>query len=147
MSGPTPSQTIGPFFHEATRWMTGDTGVPADWVSVSGRVLDLDGKPVRDAMLEISPPAGTNAPVQRVFSGDDGSFRFRMPRAQPALVTVFARGLLRHLFTRVYLDPAAVPASVPAARRATLTAAPEGESWRWDLRLRGEGETVFFDLG
>ena len=65
---------------------------------------------------------------------------------------LFARGLLRHVFTRVYFagDPALagdpVLALVPEARRATLLAHPDGDAWVFDLRLQGDRETVFFDL-
>lgn len=68
-------------------------------------------------------------------------------------VLVFARGLLRHLHTRLYFegDPAnatdAVLAMVPEARRQTLMAAHAGgDLWRIEIRLQGERETVFFDL-
>jgi protocatechuate 3,4-dioxygenase alpha subunit len=69
-------------------------------------------------------------------------------------VSVFARGLLDRVVTRVYFpDEAAaneadpVLRSVPAGRRATLVAVPAGEGLlRFDIRLQGENETVFFDL-
>ena len=68
-------------------------------------------------------------------------------------MTVLARGLLHRVVTRVYLpeeeaanaaDP--VLASVPADRRATLVARPDGDGYRFDIRLQGAGETVFFDV-
>ena len=70
-------------------------------------------------------------------------------------VIVFARGLLQHLHTRIYFsgelsnaeDP--VLALVPGERRATLLARPvdgDSASWRFDIRLQGAGETVFFDV-
>ena len=67
-------------------------------------------------------------------------------------VSIFARGLLKALRTRVYLaDEAAVradPALASIARSPrirTLVAAPSGDgSYRWDVRLQGEGETLFF---
>jgi protocatechuate 3,4-dioxygenase alpha subunit len=72
-------------------------------------------------------------------------------------VTVFARGLLHHLFTRIYFPNhteanAADPllASLDEARRATLLAVPDGSvtgpGYRFDVRLQGPGETVFLDL-
>lgn len=145
----TPSQTIGPFFHEATRWMVGtDVDLPGT-VLITGRVLDAEGSAVNDALLEIAfgQPFGSRQPIQRVFSDEAGAFGFRMPTDQVAHVTIFARGLLRHLFTRVYLDPGQVPSAVPAARRGTLVALPAGTTFVWDVRLRGDSETVFFDLG
>ncbi|MFF2995314.1 protocatechuate 3,4-dioxygenase subunit alpha [Streptomyces sp. NPDC057950] len=64
-------------------------------------------------------------------------------------VCVFARGLTRHLFTRAYLADGEDPLldSLPADRRATLIAAegPEG-TYRFDIRLQGEGETVFLEF-
>jgi protocatechuate 3,4-dioxygenase alpha subunit len=69
-------------------------------------------------------------------------------------VCLFARGLLRHLYTRIYFegDPAIAHdvalTLVPADRRATLIASPDTTRpslWRFDVRLQGPGETVFFD--
>ncbi len=68
-------------------------------------------------------------------------------------MSVFARGMLNRLVTRIYLpenaaanaaDP--VLAAVPADRRGTLVAAPAADGYRFDIRLQGPGETVFFDL-
>ncbi|MGC9537252.1 protocatechuate 3,4-dioxygenase subunit alpha [Streptomyces sp. UG1] len=76
-------------------------------------------------------------------------------RSAPYLsVCVFARGLLVHLFTRIYLpsDEAALAAdpllaSLDEARRATLIAADQGRAaYRFDIRLQGEGETVFLEF-
>jgi protocatechuate 3,4-dioxygenase alpha subunit len=70
-------------------------------------------------------------------------------------VTVFMRGLLKHLVTRVYFpdDPANAEDSilrlVPAERRATLIARRAGSAkgaFEWNIRLQGADETVFFDL-
>ena len=70
-------------------------------------------------------------------------------------LTVFARGLLRRLSTRLYFagDPALaadpVLSLVPEDRRATLLASPDPpqpDQWTFDIRLQGENETVFFDL-
>jgi protocatechuate 3,4-dioxygenase alpha subunit len=70
-------------------------------------------------------------------------------------VCVFARGLLRHLYTRIYFDRDAaladdiVLALVPEDRRATLLAHQELDGsgrWTFDIKLQGENETVFFDL-
>ncbi|MFE6484858.1 protocatechuate 3,4-dioxygenase subunit alpha [Streptomyces sp. NPDC057757] len=64
-------------------------------------------------------------------------------------VCVFARGLTDHLFTRAYLGDGADPLldSLSADRRATLIAA-EGtnRTYRFDIRLQGEGETVFLEF-
>ncbi|MER6419950.1 protocatechuate 3,4-dioxygenase subunit alpha [Streptomyces sp. NPDC001137] len=69
-------------------------------------------------------------------------------------VCVFARGLLVHLFTRIYLpgDEAALAADpvlsqVPEVRRGTLIATDDGKgTYRFDIRLQGEGETVFLEF-
>ena len=74
------------------------------------------------------------------------------PQAPHLLLAVFARGMLRHLYTRIYFgdekgnasDP--VLALVPSDRRATLIATREGAVYKLDLRLQGDGETVFFDV-
>jgi protocatechuate 3,4-dioxygenase alpha subunit len=70
-----------------------------------------------------------------------------------ANVTVFARGLLREVFTRVYLHPSDdtsaldLPSGVPPARGATLAGNRAGpDAYAWDVRLQGEGETVFFEI-
>jgi protocatechuate 3,4-dioxygenase alpha subunit len=68
-------------------------------------------------------------------------------------VSVFARGLLHRCVTRIYFADEAtanaadrVLARVPADRRATLIAAVTNEGYRFDIRLQGPDETVFFDL-
>lgn len=169
MSGLTPSQTIGPFFLEGLRWAI--DGAPRDFgvsvVRVTGCVLDRDGEPVPDALVEIWQPAlaawaypGARLPgFQRVDTRQGGRFEFWVeePRGVSTFadVTVFARGLLNGLFTRVYLppgdDPAAtpVPSAVPEGRRATLVARrceTHPRTYEWNIRLRGDDETVFFDL-
>jgi protocatechuate 3,4-dioxygenase alpha subunit len=66
-------------------------------------------------------------------------------------VSVFARGMLHRCVTRIYFadEPEAnaadpVLARVPPDRRGTLIAEPSGNGYRFDIRLQGEGETVFF---
>jgi protocatechuate 3,4-dioxygenase alpha subunit len=70
-------------------------------------------------------------------------------------VVILARGLLKHLYTRIYFagEPAnahdAALALVPEDRRATLLAHPapaEPGTWRFEIRLQGDAETVFFDV-
>ena len=78
------------------------------------------------------------------------------PQAPHILLAVFARGMLRHLYTRIYFgdeaanSPDPVLAMVPAERRSTLIAARESGNgnavYRLDLRLQGDDETVFFDI-
>ena len=161
----TTAQTIGPFPHEGWRWAFESAAPQAGMgqaVSIVGTVFDGAGEPVGDAMLEAWSPAAAEAEAtqpmpgfRRVPSDERGEFRFELPRAGAgaplAYVTLFARGLLKHQFSAVFLEDAAADAAllaqVPAERRATLVArrtATPGE-YRWDVRLQGEAETVFFD--
>lgn len=160
MPQPTPSQTIGPFFIEALKWTVELAVTPPASVRVSGRVLDRDGKGVSDALLEIwQPDWAVKQPLpglQRVATDDDGRFGFYMPDPANgpvhANVTVFARGLLCGLFTRVYLHPGndasavVLPAGVPAARASTLIGTRTADGYQWNIRLQGEGETLFFEI-
>ena len=179
MPEPTPGQTVGPFFHDALPVDGGERLVPPGSrgaVRLHGRVLDGRGVPVPDALLEIwqadaagrvvreqgSLRRGADAPFTgfgRTPTGTDGSYAFdtvepgapRPGAARFIAMTVFARGLLDRLFTRVYLpDDEAVLAADPllasldASERATLVARREDDgSLRFDVRLQGEGETVF----
>jgi protocatechuate 3,4-dioxygenase alpha subunit len=68
-------------------------------------------------------------------------------------MTVFARGLLNRLFTRAYLptDESSLAAdpflqSLPDDRRGTVVATPDEDGYRFDVRLQGEGETVFLQF-
>lgn len=180
------SQTIGPFLRIGLEWMQiedlAPTGVGGERVSIRGRVIDADGKPVNDAAVEIwqansqgryaHPEDKQDKPLDKNFRGygrsltdDKGAFRFntikpgRVPgpggklQAPHLNVTIFMRGLLKHLQTRIYLpneaanteDP--VLALVPAERRATLVAhASTDGTLEWNVVLQGKNETVFFDF-
>jgi len=126
---------------------------------------DADGVYVRpEHAKDVMAPAGFCG-FGRLPTGADGTCVFETIRpgpvrdAQGALqashinVCVLARGLLRQIYTRIYFegDPAigsdGVLALVPEARRQTLLARPGGAGeWAFDVRLQGDGETVFFDL-
>lgn len=162
---PAGSQTVGPYFRigldyliERTPALTLET---AGTIEIRGRVWDRDGAPVPDAMLEFwrAPGDGEEgvfpAGFRRAATDADGNFSVVMARAQAPhmLVLVFARGLLRHLVTRVYFgdelanqgDP--VLMTIPQERRATLIAQPDesrANLYKWDVILQGTGETVFF---
>lgn len=131
----TASQTVGPFFHIGLEKLcVADlTKSSADGgkVTLQGRVLDGDAKPVNDALIEIwqanaqgkyahpddaqdkLPDTGFKG-FGRVATGDRGEFNFvtikpgRVPGPRGALqaphlvVAVFMRGLLKHLVTRMY---------------------------------------------
>jgi protocatechuate 3,4-dioxygenase, alpha subunit len=174
---PTPSQTIGPFFCFAIDWMAERDLVPAGHparVVVSGRVVDGDDQPVPDAVIEIwqaaciDPPPGWSG-FGRFLTDADGGYRFATGKpvgvgdqAPHIEVSVFARGLLQRLATRIYFpdeldanlsDPLLI--QVPAARRDTLIASekateeatdqatPNGALLHFDIRLQGPHETVF----
>ncbi|MFE8583465.1 protocatechuate 3,4-dioxygenase subunit alpha [Sphingomonas sp. NCPPB 2930] len=152
-------------------------------IEVTGRVLDGQGAVVPDAMVEIwqANAAGRyrslddtrqELPIDPHFVGfgrsatdEEGRFRFRtiMPGRVPGpanglqaphlAVSIFARGLLRRLATRIYFDGAdgndtdPVLALVPPERRATLIAVQGAPGvWSLDLVLQGARETVMFDL-
>jgi len=156
-------------------------GVRGERVTIQGRLLDGDGAAVNDGMIEIwqanavgkyaHPEDTQKKGLERGFRGFGrvptdarGAFRFstikpgRVPgpggklQAPHLVVSVFMRGLLKHLATRIYFpdEPAnaedAVLRLVPAARRSTLI--PKRKSrgvLEWNIVLQGKGETVFFD--
>ena len=137
MSSPTPSQTVGPFFGFALTPF--DAG---DGVRVEGQVLDGKGEPVTDALLE----AWHGDQLARCRTDEEGAYSFVIAPATVINVTIFARGLLRHLQTRVYMpgeDNEALRAVDPS-RRHTLVAHSDGHVLRFDIRLQGKDETVFF---
>ncbi len=180
--GQTPSQTVGPFYGYALPYERGGE-IAAPWrpdaIRLHGTVTDGAGETVPDAILELwgldadGQPVAQRGSLERdgyTFTGfgrapadRDGHYSFTTikPGRQDAgaapylLVTIFARGLLHHLFTRAYFgdqpaenetDP--VLAGLATERRATLIATPDAPgSYRFDIRLQGDGETVFFDFG
>ena len=119
-------------------------------------------------------PDDRRAPASNAFRGfgrcdTDAEGRFRFVTVKPGIVpgpkgapqsphiavNVFGRGMLKHLVTRIYFDSEAANAGDPVlslvspGRRGTLIAQPIGadsRTYRFDIRLQGEGETVFFDL-
>lgn len=151
-------------------------------IELRGTITDGAGERVYDAMVEIwqaddagrfdhdADPRGRVArPGFRGFGrsrcdGADGEFRFRTvkPGALPSPdgtveaphvdVTVFARGILQHLVTRMYFpgEPAnatdPVLSSLPADRQQTLIATADGTGYRFDIHLQGPQETVFFRM-
>ncbi len=154
----TPSQTVGPFFAIGLGPTIG-THVVAEGspgaVRISGQVLDGDGQPVRDALVETWQPEG----VARSATDDEGQFAVVAVKPSGATteaphidVSVFARGLLTRLVTRVYFpdegganETDAVLRSLTPEERATLVAVADGAGLRFDIHLQGARETVFFD--
>lgn len=171
----TPGQTIGPFFGYALPFDRGSELVPPrspGAIRLHGVVTDGAGSPVPDALLEIwqadadGNVANASGALRRdgwTFTGwgragtdDEGHYGFStvLPgamegQAAPFIVlTVFARGLLNRLFTRIYppggnLSADPLLASLPAERRRTLIAAGEDDGLRFDVSLQGPNETVF----
>ena len=159
-------------------------GMEGERIRLMFRVLDGDGIPAAgDAMIELwqADSAGCYPHPRDGKSGGAGAFhgfgrletdlsgcctfetikpgRVTTPdenaQAPHINVLVFARGLLKHLHTRVYFEgePAnaqdPVLALVPVERRATLLARPsetDSAVWKFDIVLQGERETVFFDV-
>jgi protocatechuate 3,4-dioxygenase alpha subunit len=180
------SQTVGPFFHVGPG-ASDRCGVMAgpeasgERIRLRIRVLDGDGAPVPDAMIELrqadatgrytEPPASPDDPAPaftgfgRLSTTEDGVCSFDTirpgppvgstpPEAAHIVVCLFMRGLLRHLYTRIYFDADPtierdpVLSLVPRERRETLVArrGDGDETWEWVVRLQGDHETVFFDL-
>jgi protocatechuate 3,4-dioxygenase alpha subunit len=160
-------------------------GVSGERVTIQGRVLDGDGIPVPDAFLELwqanahgkyaHPEDTQDKALQPGFSGygrvpvnKEGVFRFTTIKPGPVpgpesgeqaphiVVSVFMRGVLRRLVTRIYFPDEPGNRSdfilnlVEPERRPTLIAkraAGGGGSLEWNVVLQGAEETVFFDLG
>ncbi|HET7102917.1 MAG TPA: protocatechuate 3,4-dioxygenase subunit alpha [Terracidiphilus sp.] len=178
---PSGSQTVGPFFTIGLNDLIerqSESGAPSNAIQLHGQVMDRDGAPVVDAMLEFwfadgsgrypdGAPGTEDMPAgfRRAGTDENGHFEITLvkPGASPfgdgrvqaphCVVLVFARGLLRHLMTRVYFAGEAANAAdpvleqVPADRRQTLMANPEesgDRSFRWNVVLQGTGETAFF---
>lgn len=147
-TGPTPSQTVGPYYEIGMAWMGDEAGrlvAPGSpgAVPLAGRVLDGAGEAVPDAVVEIwHPEVGWG----RSLVDGDGTFHFSVRAAPYFAANVFARGTLQRLATRIYLPPAdddELLAGLEADRRATLVARADGDGLWHDIRLQGDGETVF----
>jgi len=143
----TPSQTVGPFY---TIGLVSDRGVQnelaADGIPLEGTLYDGQGDPIPDGLVEALDAAGGR--WGRSGTDGDGRFALRVPADAGHLeVYVFARGLLRHQWTRIYLDASAgdeVLAGLDPAQRATLVAQREGEGLHFDIHMQGDNATVFF---
>lgn len=178
----TPSQTVGPFLSIGLTWERGPYVVEEgteDAILIRGCVTDGEGEPLYDALVETwqADPSGhyvskeeEPTPGFRGFgrcpTDPDGSFWILTLKPGPVpgpdgttqaphiAVTVFARGLLNHLFTRIYFeDDAELDVADPVLSRIedpdardTLIARRTEDGYRFDIRLQGERETVFFDV-
>lgn len=174
----TGSQTIGPFFKYGLAWSGGQHVFPAGAagkrIEISGRVLDGAGATIEDALIEVwqpdaagrfsGPVPGSCAGWGRVPTTPQGTFAIDTilpgrvagpsgePQAPHLFVTVFARGLLKHLFTRMYFEGEPSNAADPILKLAgdragTMIARRTGTAaYAWDIVLQGANETVFFDV-
>ncbi len=186
----TPSQTVGPYFaygltavqygYANTQIADGamaEQSLPGTHIRITGRVLDMDGKVVPDAIVEFWQADsqgriadGKNTGNSRFTgfgrqgTGPDPENRFVFNTVKPGklapdeapciAVIVLMRGLLSHLYTRIYFDDEAaanatdpVLQTVPESRRATLIARTVAlNEYRFDIHLQGADETVFFDV-
>jgi protocatechuate 3,4-dioxygenase alpha subunit len=161
----TPAQTVGPYFSIGLPWEDGPDVVPDGDVRIRGHVLDGDREPIPDALIETwqANPAGVyGADGFRGFgrcpTDEEGAYEIRTVKPGAAgeqaphiAVAVFARGLLHRLITRLYFpeddhgrDP--VLRGLDEAARATLIAVAEEDGYRFDVRLQGPDETVFFSV-
>jgi protocatechuate 3,4-dioxygenase alpha subunit len=168
---------------DATQHVLTGPGTEGQRIRIEGCVYDGDGAPVPDALVEIwqanaygrynHPNDQSDAPLDPEFTGfgragadDSGSYWFEtiLPgpvafdhermQAPHIAVSVFARGLLNHLYTRIYFADEPANASdpilqlVPTDRRGTLLATRHDDSdevvYRFDIILQGPEETVFF---
>jgi protocatechuate 3,4-dioxygenase alpha subunit len=140
----TPSQTVGPYYAIGLCRREEHVLDPAG-IELEGRLLDGRGEPIADGMVELWDAAGRR--WGRSGTDGDGRFRFLVPRDRDVFeALVFARGLLRHQRTRVYLRETEdeVLAGLAPAERATLVARDEDGALRFDIRMQGEHATVFF---
>lgn len=175
---PTPGQTIGPFYGYALPFEKDNELVnqaKANSVRLHGVITDGKGEVIPDSLLEIWQADENGNVVSRdgslvrdgyTFTGwgrtavdNVGHYTFTTVnpgateegKAPFIMLTVFARGLLNRLFTRIYLpeDTAALAndpllSSLTEEQRKTLIATREEDgSLRFDIRLQGENETVF----
>jgi protocatechuate 3,4-dioxygenase alpha subunit len=179
MAAPSGSQTVGPFFsfalnHDHWNDLTA-ASPPGEKIRIVGRLLDGDGGPIADGFVEIrqADAAGSYAGGDfigfgRCASDVDGIYSFLTirPGAVPSAhglqaphiaVSIFARGLLRQLMTRMYFSDRAAQntgdpllKTIPETRARTLIAqrvagARGVPEFRFDIVLQGKGETAFFE--
>jgi protocatechuate 3,4-dioxygenase alpha subunit len=122
----TPSQTVGPYY-EIGLCRRPENELVADGVRLVGRLLDGQEEPVNDGVIEIWD--ATRRLWGRCGTDAEGRFSFLIAPDTPHVEAyVFARGLLRHQLTRIELSDAE----------------KEDGAFRFDIRLQGDRQTVFF---
>ena len=160
---PTAEMTLGPFFpREFAEGANDLAGRAANAIEITGRVSELKGRPLDNVVLEIwQADAGGRLDNPdfpgwgRTATDARGEYRFRTvrPGAIPGRAPhinfiVLYSGLMRALHTAVFFESADDPVlnAVPQSRRALLVAREVNPaSFRFDIRLRGEDETPFYD--
>jgi protocatechuate 3,4-dioxygenase, alpha subunit len=169
----TANQTIGPYWHliEDASWADLTRfGAAGERIVLTGTVTDGAGDLVTDAAIEIwqtSPAPAEDFPAYgRCRTDGNGRFRFTTLRPGPVAgvgnalqaphiaISIFARGLLKALATRLYFQHEKLNETDPvlsliedAARRSTLIARPVAPgTWQLDIRLQGDNETVFMEI-
>jgi protocatechuate 3,4-dioxygenase, alpha subunit len=163
---PTAEMTLGPFFPREFAAGANDLTrldgrqVPGEMIEVTGRVVQLDGKPLDNLVLEIWQADAQGRCDNPAFFGwgraatdAQGVYSFKtvkpgaiQGRAPHINFLLLYSGLMRQLHTVMFFDQADDPVlkSVKAPER--LVAKREGANrYRFDIRLRGEGETPFFE--
>lgn len=160
---PTAEMTLGPFFPlEFARGLNDLAPGAGDAIEITGRVTELDGKPLDNLVLEIWQADRSGRFDHPQFSGWgrtatnlQGEYRFRTvrPGAIPGRAPhinflILYSGLMRQLQTVMFFEDSDDPVlqAVEPSRRSCLVAhATSNTSFRFDIRLRGGDETPFFD--
>ena len=161
----TPAQTVGPYFSIGLPWDDGPTVVPDGDVWIRGVILDGEREPIPDALVETwqADPSGAYGTegfrgFGRAPTNERGEYAIRTVKpgavgdqAPHIAVALFARGLLHWVMTRIYFPEDAHEADpvlrgLSEAERKTLIAVREEDGYRFDVRLQGPDETVFFDV-
>jgi protocatechuate 3,4-dioxygenase alpha subunit len=169
----TANQTIGPYWHliEDPTWADLTRfGAEGEKIVLTGTLFDGGGNTIADAAVEIwqtSPDASETFPgFGRCRTDAGGSFRFTTLKPGPVAglgnaqqaphvaVSIFARGLLKALTTRLYFQDEPLNETDPVLslidsepRRRTLVARRvSDDTWWLDIRLQGDGETVFMEI-
>ena len=163
---PTAEMTLGPFFPREFAQGANDLTAQAnagEVIEITGRVVQLDGKALDNVVLEIWQADSRGRYDNPSFPGwgraatdKSGEYFFRTikPGAYPGRMPhinflILYSGLMRQLQTVMFFEQGNDPvlhAVEPASLRERLLAKKQGpRSYRFDIRLRGEGETPFFD--
>jgi len=158
---PTAEMTLGPFFPREFAEDANDLvrGSPGEAIEISGVVSELDGKPLDNVILEIWQADGAGRFDNPGFSGwgraatdAQGVYRFRTirpgaPRGRAPHINflILYSGLMRQLQTVMFFSAVPDPVLDVVEAKERLIARQYGNTYRFDIRLRGGEETPFFD--